>query len=751
MALRKIWVGFLHQFLGKYIANAALIFVAAHLYLFTPSTLFAAPFADFFDFIQPDNSVVTLWGEGDEFHADFETSSGHTVVFDIHKKAYFYARLSSDGKSLLSSGVLAHTSSPADVPRHIRADRKTVAALAREKRRLWESDTGLSARWDHLKSKISDAPTDIDSAALSDTATPQSAPPSASTIGEKVGLTLLIDFPDAPATIPQSSIESFLNGDSYTGYSNNGSVKEYFRDVSGGRLTYTNVVTVYIRMSQPKSYYNDTSKDEGERGRLLITDALRILKARSDFESEILPAFDALTVDGSNKVVAFNVFFAGSSSGVWSKGLWPHSWVLASSVSLGNGKSVYKYQITNVGSALSLGTFSHENGHMLCGFPDLYDYESDSKGGAGNFSLMGSGSSLGSGKNPSQVDAYLKLAAGWATVIDLNSSSNLSGTLVAAPNNGYNTLYRYRKPGITTEYFLLENRQKTARDAKLPASGIAVWHVDQLGARDNQSLVPNSSHQNYELTLVQADNLWHFEKNTNSGDSADLYYLGNAAAAYTNHLDDTSSPHGNWWDGSHSGINLNSFSVSGMTMTFYIGLPPAIPGSPTILSVAAGNRQASISFVPPVSDGGRDIISYKVTPNVGPAVTGSEIPIIVPNLTNGVAYSFVISATNAVGTGPNSAVWGNVTPGPVIIDDAETTGYQQLQDAYDADALEKKIKVVSGEVVGDLMVTSANQNGSVLVKGGYDSSFSDDDGPPSVLGNVTLSAGTTRFQNIVVQ
>ncbi|MCX5824193.1 MAG: M6 family metalloprotease domain-containing protein, partial [Deltaproteobacteria bacterium] len=222
-------------------------------------------------------------------------------------------------------------------------------------------------------------------------------------------MTLLIDFSDAQATISKTEIEAFLNGDSYTGFGNNGSVKKYFSDVSGSRLTYTNVVTIYVRMTKLKSYYNNTSQYCGYQGRLLINDALAILKARSDYNSTILPTFNSLTTDGSGNVVAFNVFYAGADSGVWNYGLWAHSWVLASPVSLGNGKSVSAYQITNIGDSLALGTFCHENGHMLCDFPDLYDYGYDSVGGAGLFSIMGYG---GGGINPVQVDAYLKLAAG---------------------------------------------------------------------------------------------------------------------------------------------------------------------------------------------------------------------------------------------------------------------------------------------------------------------------------------------------
>jgi divalent metal cation (Fe/Co/Zn/Cd) transporter len=51
---------------------------------------------------------------------------------------------------------------------------------------------------------------------------------------------------------------------------------------------------------------------------------------------------------------------------------------------------------------------------MLCDFPDLYDYDYDSTGGAGDFSLMGYG---GYGTNPTQVDAYNSLKDGAASFV----------------------------------------------------------------------------------------------------------------------------------------------------------------------------------------------------------------------------------------------------------------------------------------------------------------------------------------------
>ena len=66
-----------------------------------------------------------------------------------------------------------------------------------------------------------------------------------------------------------------------------------------------------------------------------------------------------------------------------------------------------------MGSELTLRTFCHENGHMICDYPDLYDYQSDSAG-IGHYCLMCYG---GNNKNPVQIGAYLKNQSGWATKV----------------------------------------------------------------------------------------------------------------------------------------------------------------------------------------------------------------------------------------------------------------------------------------------------------------------------------------------
>jgi len=518
---------------------------------------------------QPTGEKVDLRVFGDEHYACTETLDGYTVVCDRPTKTYYYAALSADGNSFVATAMAAGTGDPQTLglAPHLRIAPAAAASIAKERHDRWELGMQTAARWQALKAQRSATEQAIAANG------PQFAPPSTTTTGTKVGLTLLIDFDDDQQTVPQANIDDFCNGSNYTGYGNNGSVKQYYLDNSNNLLNYTNVVTAYVRIpnsKHPKSYYNDINKDCGAQANLLIKDAIDILKASSQYPG-LVSSLNSLTVDSGNNAVAFNVFYAGGNGGTWTYGLWPHAWSLynVGPQTLTGALKVNKYQITNIGNSLELGTFCHENGHMLCGYPDLYDYQYDSKGGAGDFCLMDYG---GHGHNPSLICAYLKYASGWSTLTDVTSATSLNTTLTATPGApGYNHFCRFQKPGVPTEYFLFENRQQSGRDAGLPASGIAVWHVDELGERDNQSLIPNSSHLNYELTLVQADNKWDFENNTNSGDALDLYFSGNNAS-----LTDITSPNAHWWNGSYSGLNANSIGTSGATMNllFGVGLDP---------------------------------------------------------------------------------------------------------------------------------------------------------------------------------
>jgi Domain of unknown function (DUF1929)/Fibronectin type III domain/Glyoxal oxidase N-terminus len=100
-----------------------------------------------------------------------------------------------------------------------------------------------------------------------------------------------------------------------------------------------------------------------------------------------------------------------------------------------------------------------------------------------------------------------------------------------------------------------------------------------------------------------------------------------------------------------------------------VAAPPTVPDAPTGVTATAGNASASVSWTAPANGGG-SITSYTVTPYLGttaqPATTISGSPpatsTTVTGLTNGAAYTFVVRATNSVGTGAQSAPSNAVTP-----------------------------------------------------------------------------------------
>ena len=101
----------------------------------------------------------------------------------------------------------------------------------------------------------------------------------------------------------------------------------------------------------------------------------------------------------------------------------------------------------------------------------------------------------------------------------------------------------------------------------------------------------------------------------------------------------------------------------------------SVPGPcSSIVAAPTSPSSASVSFVPPTSDGGSPITGYIVTATSTPSapakrksssvitVTGTSSPIVVTGLTFGVNYIFSVVATNAAGGSPPITTTTTVTP-----------------------------------------------------------------------------------------
>ena len=155
-------------------------------------------------------------------------------------------------------------------------------------------------------------------------------------------------------------------------------------------------------------------------------------------------------------------------------------------------------------------------------------------------------------RNPTQISAYLKRMSGWANrVTALEHGQQLSLTA------GTNDFAMFAKD--SGEYFLIENRAQSGRDASLPDAGLAIWHVDEEGDNSNEQMTPS---KHYELSLEQADGAFRLETQRGQlGDGTDLFGQANTLFA------DTTTPDSKWWDGTASKLTVHDISVPGATMS----------------------------------------------------------------------------------------------------------------------------------------------------------------------------------------
>lgn len=271
----------------------------------------AVPFSgNSFEFTQPDGSKIQLRGWGNQYYAVFETLDGYTVVKNPATGFFEVAQLSTDGNTL----------EPAPGPQGnldgARASAQPSLRISRGAARASGIEGALRLGGRRCDQRREQRKNMLRAARAM--GGPVFAPPKRTTVGDFVGLCLLIEFPDEPGTISRDDVDNFCNQQGYSGFGNSGSVSEYFHDNSLGRCRYTNIVAQYYRAQHNKSHYTNPAIPQGTRARQLIVEALTHLKA-NNFD------FTQLTADDRGFVYAMNVYYAGEVVNNWAEGLWPHA------------------------------------------------------------------------------------------------------------------------------------------------------------------------------------------------------------------------------------------------------------------------------------------------------------------------------------------------------------------------------------------------------------------------------------------
>jgi len=327
---------------------------------------------------------------------------------------------------------------------------------------------------------------------------------------------ILADFSDNRADtvkFPSSYYERLLFSLGELRY---GSLREYYRENSNGKLDVTGTVTRWLRMPQPYSYYVACKKGLGpypQNSQKLAEDAVAAADWEVNFSNFDNDGPDGVPDSGDDDGYVDALFIVHAGPGYETTldtcDIQSHKWVLFFE-EIVDGVRVWSYAMQPENG--NTGVYCHEFGHIL-GLFDLYDRDYSSKG-LGGWSLMASGCWNFLGLVPGHLDPWSKIRAGFVSpVVPANNMTDVS----FPPVEREPVVYKLWNNGTgEREYFLVERREEIGFDKYLPGGGLLIYHIDEdVSSNDNAF--------HYKVALEQADGLWHLESNVNYGDSEDPY------------------------------------------------------------------------------------------------------------------------------------------------------------------------------------------------------------------------------------
>jgi M6 family metalloprotease-like protein len=338
-----------------------------------------------------------------------------------------------------------------------------------------------------------------------------------------------------------------------------GTMTDYYREVSYGRLTVTGTVRPWQTLARDDAFYEgaDFRNDDGDlepcHGMCAGAGTGDLLKESLDANDPGLDfgVFDNDGPDGDpnsgddDGFVDFVAFVHPERGGECTdettvvRNIWSHRWAYQNwkgglpyttrDRKQGGGFiKINDYVITPAlacddSTMIQIGVFAHEFGHAF-GLPDLYDTDSSDgeSEGVGNWCLMGSGAWGGDGESPARpahMSAWAKSFLGWIfpeTVDQDFDPARISASETAA--------LAYKIPISKNQFYLIENRQRTGFDERLEGEGLLIWKINQSVV--NAGLVSNrvnADETNRGVGLEQADGLNDLDGVGNRGDGGDVF------------------------------------------------------------------------------------------------------------------------------------------------------------------------------------------------------------------------------------
>jgi immune inhibitor A len=371
--------------------------------------------------------------------------------------------------------------------------------------------------------------------------------PSFKPTGDVNALVSLIDFNDnVHAVSPDHYSEMLFSEGTFL----TGSLRDYYQVVSNKKVNIIGQVSGWHRMPQNYSFYvgNDSGGDPDgypNNAKKMVEDAVT-LALNNDHNIE----WNKYDINGDGMVEALFVVHAGPGAEVKptaaerAKHIWSHKWVTQVPIKVTNKTHVAIY-LTVPEDGL-LGVYAHEAGHLIFGWPDLYDAcpGSNRTAGVGQWSLMASGSWNDGGLTPAYPEAWCRHVQGWTKTTIVRGAKRIRAPAIEDADQVYIVPIKDK----TKEYFMIESRRKAKYDEYLPGEGLLVYHIDE-GAENN--CIEN----HLAVGIIQADgqqNLQRIGLLGNQGDDGDPF-PGNSKRKHLNHK---GFPNSLDYDGNPSGFNI---------------------------------------------------------------------------------------------------------------------------------------------------------------------------------------------------
>lgn len=431
-------------------------------------------------FTQSDKSNVSVLLKGDEKVAWAKTSDGYTLM-RAENGDFVYAI--PDGKGgMKPSSVLTHN--PAE---RTSEEKALIATLDKN---LFYSPEQIS----YLK-QLWDISADFNEKTMYKSL-------NANGVEDYKMLVILMSYSDLAFTMTREDVDALFNQVGYSANGHQGSVKDFFKASSFGKLNVEATVVGPYTASHEMAYYGENypGTHTDMRARDLVIEAIEFANPEVDFSQ--------FTNGEGEYVSCVYVLYAGYSaaSGGGENTIWPHRSRLYTPYSI-DGVYVSDYGVSSekegspyYSSPMSIGTICHEFSHVL-GQADYYDTDYETQGSFadhGPWDLMAGGNYNNGGLCPPLWSAHEREVRGYTEIIELSDSGNVTLPPLHSGNIAYKMSFNQN------EYFILENRQQVGWDYYLPGHGMLIYHVNKNVAGWNSNCA-NCDPNNPGLDLEEAN------------------------------------------------------------------------------------------------------------------------------------------------------------------------------------------------------------------------------------------------------